>query len=565
MLGELEKLEANLGGVADMRRQPDAVFIVDLRKEQLAVREARRLGLPVIALVDTNCDPDEADYVIPGNDDAIRSCSLIVRGDRRRDRGRASRRSIAEAELARRDGAAASRAAAAAAAEAAAEAPEPAAEAEPEPEPDAPEAEPPRRSAEDGEEAMTEISAALVKELRDATGAGMMDCKRALEETDGDVDAAVKLLREKGMASAAKRADRETTEGKVVADRRRRRARRRSSRSAARPSPSRRTRSSSSSPADVLDAVERRRRGGRRGARGASASSSSREARREHPVVGGAARSRRGDGERSSRVRPPAGEQDRRARPGQGRRRASSRGSSRCTSPSRGRTTARARRCPPSRRGRARDPREAPRGAGEAGGGAREDRRGQAQQALLRRVGARRPGVDPRHGADGRRRRSSEGGLELRRLRLVLRRLSERAARANADPRAPAAGLQARPAEAVRRGADGRARVRHRRRRPSTRSPHEIVEVHATGLEIALVDRRRQHLPRHGRAAEGMDRATGDYMGMLATRPQLARRAGRARAERRRHARAVGDRRCARSPSRTSAAARSAISRRGGS
>jgi small subunit ribosomal protein S2 len=79
MEAELEKLEANLGGVADMRRQPDAVFIVDLRKEQLAVREARRLGLPVIALVDTNCDPDEADYVIPGNDDAIRSCSLIVR------------------------------------------------------------------------------------------------------------------------------------------------------------------------------------------------------------------------------------------------------------------------------------------------------------------------------------------------------------------------------------------------------------------------------------------------------------------------------------------------------
>jgi small subunit ribosomal protein S2 len=79
MLGELEKLDENLGGVADMKRQPDAVFIVDLRKEQLAVREARRLGLPVIALVDTNCDPDEADYVIPGNDDAIRSCDLIVR------------------------------------------------------------------------------------------------------------------------------------------------------------------------------------------------------------------------------------------------------------------------------------------------------------------------------------------------------------------------------------------------------------------------------------------------------------------------------------------------------
>ncbi len=79
MEAELEKLEANLGGVADMRRQPDAVFIVDLRKEQLAVREAQRLGLPVIALVDTTCDPDEAEYIIPGNDDAIRSCALVIK------------------------------------------------------------------------------------------------------------------------------------------------------------------------------------------------------------------------------------------------------------------------------------------------------------------------------------------------------------------------------------------------------------------------------------------------------------------------------------------------------
>ena len=79
MAAELEKLEANLGGVADMRRQPDAVFIVDLKKEALAVREARRLNMPVIALVDTNADPDEAEYVIPGNDDAIRSCSLVTR------------------------------------------------------------------------------------------------------------------------------------------------------------------------------------------------------------------------------------------------------------------------------------------------------------------------------------------------------------------------------------------------------------------------------------------------------------------------------------------------------
>jgi small subunit ribosomal protein S2 len=78
-LAELEKLDTNLGGVAEMRKLPDAVFLLDLRKELLAVREARRLGLTIIGLVDTNCDPDDADLVIPGNDDAIRACSLIVR------------------------------------------------------------------------------------------------------------------------------------------------------------------------------------------------------------------------------------------------------------------------------------------------------------------------------------------------------------------------------------------------------------------------------------------------------------------------------------------------------
>ena len=79
MLAELERLESHLGGVADMKRQPDALLVVDLRKEAIAVREARRLGLPVVALVDTNCDPDEADFVVPGNDDAIKSCDLVIR------------------------------------------------------------------------------------------------------------------------------------------------------------------------------------------------------------------------------------------------------------------------------------------------------------------------------------------------------------------------------------------------------------------------------------------------------------------------------------------------------
>jgi small subunit ribosomal protein S2 len=79
MEADLEKLEANLGGVADMKRQPDAVFVIDLKKEMLAVRETHRLGVPVIGLVDTNADPDEANLVIPGNDDAIRSCDLVAR------------------------------------------------------------------------------------------------------------------------------------------------------------------------------------------------------------------------------------------------------------------------------------------------------------------------------------------------------------------------------------------------------------------------------------------------------------------------------------------------------
>ena len=77
--GDLRKLEQNLGGVGGMERIPAAVFVVDPRKEAIVVKEARKLKIPIVALVDTNCDPDEVDYIIPGNDDAIRSCSLIVR------------------------------------------------------------------------------------------------------------------------------------------------------------------------------------------------------------------------------------------------------------------------------------------------------------------------------------------------------------------------------------------------------------------------------------------------------------------------------------------------------
>ena len=76
---EKDKLERNLGGMQSLDRLPDAVFVIDTKKEHIAVTEARKLNIPVIAIVDTNCDPDEVDYVIPGNDDAIRSVSLVTR------------------------------------------------------------------------------------------------------------------------------------------------------------------------------------------------------------------------------------------------------------------------------------------------------------------------------------------------------------------------------------------------------------------------------------------------------------------------------------------------------
>ena len=74
---EIEKLEKFLGGIKNMNKLPSALFIVDPRKERIAVSEAQKLGIPIIAIVDTNCDPDEIDYVIPGNDDAIRAVKLI--------------------------------------------------------------------------------------------------------------------------------------------------------------------------------------------------------------------------------------------------------------------------------------------------------------------------------------------------------------------------------------------------------------------------------------------------------------------------------------------------------
>lgn len=78
LMGEAEKLEKFLGGIKDMPGLPGALFVIDPRKEHIAVAEARRLGIPIVAIVDTNCDPDEIDYVIPGNDDAIRAVKLLT-------------------------------------------------------------------------------------------------------------------------------------------------------------------------------------------------------------------------------------------------------------------------------------------------------------------------------------------------------------------------------------------------------------------------------------------------------------------------------------------------------
>jgi len=78
LMHEKERLTKFLGGIKDMRRLPGAIFIIDPRKERIAVAEARKLGIPIVAIVDTNCDPDEVDYIIPGNDDAIRAVKLLT-------------------------------------------------------------------------------------------------------------------------------------------------------------------------------------------------------------------------------------------------------------------------------------------------------------------------------------------------------------------------------------------------------------------------------------------------------------------------------------------------------
>ena len=235
MQAELAKLEYNLGGVRDMDRLPDAVFVTDLKTEEIAVREAARLRIPIIGLVDTNCDPNPVDFVIPGNDDAIRSCQLVIgtiggaiesgagawriQEEKRIAEEMARRKKDDEERKKREEEEKARVAAEEAAKKAAEEKAVEAAKAGPVPPADKPAEQPaaqaPDAGARPGGGFLMAITAADVKALRDRTGAAMMDCKSALAESDGDVDRAIEILRVKGQASAAKREGRGTEEGVV--------------------------------------------------------------------------------------------------------------------------------------------------------------------------------------------------------------------------------------------------------------------------------------------------------------------------------------------------------------
>ena len=203
---EKNKLERSLGGIRDMQKVPSAVWVVDTNKEHIAVGEARKLGIPVIAILDTNCDPDLVDYPIPGNDDAIRSAALLTKVVASAvAEGLQARAGVGKGE-----------------GEAEAEGAEPLAEWEQEllagatasasTETSGADTDTTTRKAE-----MANYTAADVKRLRELTGAGMLDSKNALVEADGDFEKAVELLRIKGAKDVGKRAERATAEGLVAA------------------------------------------------------------------------------------------------------------------------------------------------------------------------------------------------------------------------------------------------------------------------------------------------------------------------------------------------------------
>lgn len=224
-----DKLVRTLGGIREMSTLPKAIWVVDTNKEHLAIEEARKLRIPVVGILDTNCDPDEVDYPIPGNDDAIRSVGLLTR---------VIADAVAEGLIARSQGAVADAADPMPEWErellgAKEEAPAVKAEAAKTDAPvdsetlkkesvtavreEAVKAEETNTEAPKVEKKKSGVSAADVKKLRDQTGAGMMDAKKALEEAEGDFTKAIEILRISGQAKVAKRSDRDAANGMVAA------------------------------------------------------------------------------------------------------------------------------------------------------------------------------------------------------------------------------------------------------------------------------------------------------------------------------------------------------------
>lgn len=200
LLKEKEKLEKNIGGIKDMPSLPGILFIIDSKKEAIAVSEAKKLGIPVVAVVDTNCNPDVVDFPIPGNDDAIRAinlfCEIVSNACLDASNEDSANIFADDDETAVQQSDAEPKAAETKEAKSAP-------------------AEKPAPAAKDNGDSGMDIKASDVKNLRDMTGAGMMACKKALVDANGNVEEALKILKEKGLADAKKRADRETKEGGV--------------------------------------------------------------------------------------------------------------------------------------------------------------------------------------------------------------------------------------------------------------------------------------------------------------------------------------------------------------
>lgn len=238
----MNKLERNIGGIKDMNGLPDALFVVDVRYEHIAVAEGNKLGIPVMGIVDTNSNPDNIDYIIPGNDDSIRSITLFINaitsafteGEQLAEQysmmrspsknkeekkpeptgisGKLSRNS-ADAENAQATQAIDSKAA-----DSQTDSKAEVAEQQPAPDTTKPtnESENAAKDSNSGDAISAEIPAAKVKELREISGAGIMECKNALKESQGDVAKAADLLRESGVAKQLKRAARDAKEGVVA-------------------------------------------------------------------------------------------------------------------------------------------------------------------------------------------------------------------------------------------------------------------------------------------------------------------------------------------------------------